>query len=76
MARVEALTEKSRLLGLSSLLGLDAFDFGDLNTLNACPPSSIREGDVEFSTVICLLELPNTTSVLSPSRKIESIYWC
>ena len=74
IASVEALTEESRLLGLSSLLGLDAFDFGDLSTLNACPPSSIREGDVEFSTVIRLPELPNTTSVLPPSRKIESIY--
>ena len=35
IASVEALTEESRLLGLSSLLGLDAFDFGDLSTLNA-----------------------------------------
>ena len=69
-----ARTAESRLRGLTSCRGLDAFDFGGLMTLKAWPPSSIRVGEVEFSTAIRLPESPNNTSVFPSSRKIESIY--
>lgn len=69
-----ARTEESRFRGLSSRLGRDAFVLGDLIILKAWPPSSVSEGEVEFSTAIRLPDSPNNTSVSPPSRKIESMY--
>lgn len=73
--KFNARTDESHFRDLTVRHGLDAFDFGGFRMLKAWPPSSIREGEVEFSTVIHFPESPNSTSVFLSSRKIESIYW-